>query len=727
MLNRQSSSYGGEESEENETYTDEVEEVKQYLAAEIRDAVAYIDLEIGPERAVATQYYKGEPYGDEEDGRSQVVTTEVRDTVQAMMPSLMRVFFGDQQVLEIIPTSGDKAQFAEQAEDLLRYVMTVQNDGFKEFYSAFKDGLVRKTGLIKWWWEDSKSCRIRTFDGVTQQQLLETIHTFGQDAVEVLEQDTQTITVQGPQGAQPQQVPVFKVRVTERKRKPYARFKSLPPEELLINRGAVSIESARFVCHRSVKTRSELIDLGVREDEIDEIGATGTTGLDWNRETRVRQPGLYNAYTTASASNDEDENRYEHYECYYRTDLNGDGHRYLYRFHLLGPGLVLVMDPEPVESVNIAEFCPDPEPHVWAGQSIADRTMDLQIINSHVVRNMLDSLAASIFPRMAYVEGQVNVDDVLNTEIGAAIRMRAPNMVQPMQVPFTGQQAMPILEYLQDLREQRTGISKAAMGLDADALQSTSAIAANATITASQAMIELIARLYAEGFRKVCRGLLRLLVTHQDRPVVVRLRSKQYIEVNPQDWDPDMDVSIDVAVGLHSQQDRAQRLSSVIDKMEGVIKAFGPQNPIVSPVELNNAYSRLTELLGFKDTQKFWLDTRQQLAAQAQQPQQPPKPTPEELLAQTEKYKADLRAKQESEALQVQRERMFLEDDQRREQVEVNAKLAALEIEAKYKQAADMKSVDAAIAAHKAVASHTTAAASLATALKPNPPAGGPQ
>jgi hypothetical protein len=721
MLNQ---SMAGDD-EGTESPSDELEEVKSVLAAEVRDAVAYIDLEIGPERAVATQYYKGEPYGDEEDGRSQVVTTEVRDTVQAMMPSLMRVFFGDQQVVEVIPTSGDKAAFAEQAEDTLRYVLNSQNDGFKEFYSAFKDGLVRKTGLIKWWWEEGHQCRVRTFDNVTQQQLLETIHTFGQDAVEVLEQSTQMTQQQGPQGVQQVPVSVYKIRVTERKRKPHAKFKSLPPEELLINRGAVSIETARFVCHRSMKTRAELLEMGIDESYVDEAGATGTTGLDWNRETRVRQPGLYSAYTTASASNDEDEQRYEHYECYYRHDLNGDGHRYLYRFQLLGPALEMISDPEPVESINIAEFCPDPEPHVWAGMSIADRTMDLQIINSHVVRNMLDSLAASIFPRMAYVEGQVNVDDVLNTEIGAAIRMRAPGMVQPMQVPFTGQQAMPILEYLQDLREQRTGISKAAMGLDADALQSTSAIAANATITASQAMIELIARLYAEGFRKVCRGLLRLLVTHQDRPMVVRLRSKQYVDINPQDWDPDMDVTIDVAVGLHSQQDRAQRLSSVIDKMEGVIKAFGPQNPLVSPVELNNAYSRLTELLGFKDTQKYWLNTQQQLAQAAQQPQQPPKPSPEELLAQTEKYKADLKAKQESEALQVQRERMFLEDDQRREAVEVNAKLTALEIEAKYKQAADMKSVDALIATHRNQAAHLSAQAQMVSAQQP--PQQGPQ
>lgn len=748
----------GDESDDQRAEFDELE---QTVGAELTDAISYIDLEIGPERALATQYYMGEPYGDEEDGRSQLVTTEVRDTVQAMMPSLMRVFFGDQNILEVIPNSSSRADFAEQAEDTLRHVVLRQNDGFKEFYSAFKDGLIRKTGFIKWWWDSGKRATVKTYENCTHDQVLVAMQQYGKENVQVVSTSTQTqqvpapppqarppgqgtppgATAQPPQAAPPgaagggapppppaappgppqmvdQEVPVYTIRVSIRKPWSQAKFIAVPPEEILINRGAVSIQRARFVAHRTIKTRSELIEMGIDEDFLEDSGSSNSTSLDFNRELQVRQPGLSAIFGNPAPGTDEDADRFEHYECYYYKDLDGDGVPELYKIQMLGASRKMI-DVEPIEEVCIESFCPDPEPHVWAGLSIADRTMDLQIINSHVLRNVMDSLAASIFPRMAYVEGQVNVDDILNTEIGAAIRMRAQDMVKPLAVPFTGQQAMPVLAYLSDVREQRTGISKAAQGLDADALQSTSAVAAAATIQASQAMIELIARLFAEGFRRVMRGLLRLLIAHQDRPMVVRLRDKSYIEANPKDWDPDLDVVIDVAVGLSSTKDRLAGLAAVIEKQEGAIKAFGPQNPIAGPEQIQYSYVKFAELAGWKATERFFLPTaqvlQQQAAAAAANPQ-PPQPTPEELLAQTEKYKADTRAETEKQSMTQSREQMFLEDDRARDQHELQALTAVAVAEIAAGQKADMAHLSALISRDRNDASHIAARASLISA-----------
>jgi hypothetical protein len=515
----------------------------------------------------------------------------------------------------------------------------------------------------------------------------------------------------GPPQMIDQPVTVYKIRVIMKKPANRARFISIPVEEFVINRGARSISEARFCSHRTVKTRAELIEMGLSEDDLDGIGTTNSTSLDFNKEARIRQPGTY-AVVSMPASNDPEQDRFEHYESYYRHDMDGDGYAELYKFEQLGVGKKLVRW-EPVEDIQIADLCPDPEPHVWAGSSWADRTMDLQIINSHILRNMLDSLAASIFPRMAYVEGQVNVDDVLNTEIGAAIRMRQPGMVQPMEVPFTGQNAMPLVSYLQDVREMRTGISKAAMGLDADALQSTSAVAAQATISAAQSVVELVARLYAEGFRKVMRGLLKMLVRYQDRPMVVRLRDKKYVEVNPQDWDPDMDVTIDVGVGISSEADRATKLAAVIDKMEGVIKAFGPQNPIVSPVGLRNAYADITELAGFKNVDRYWADTEAQLAAAAQQPKQPPPPSPEEIAAQVEMAKANLRKQEKDAELDQENLEMLLSDDRERTRDEMKARVDLAIAAAQTGHQIDAARINALIAYDRNSAAHIASAAAM--------------
>ena len=684
-----------------EDYDDHLAELESILANEIRQAETYIDSEISPERELATRYYRGDPYGDEEEGRSQVVTTEVRDTVQAIMPSLMRVFFASPDVVEFVPTSAANVDFAEQATDTVIDIITRKNDGFDVFYSAFKDGLVRKTGFVKWWNDEKVVTRVRTFDNVTEEQLTSFVQEFGEQAITVLEQKTQRVVElqpvvvgQDPTGMPiteerpvPVDVPVFVVRisVTEKRRCP--RIAAVPPEEIALNPGARSIEEARIVVHRTVKERDELIAMGIPEDVIDGVGATNSTSLDFNREAQARQPGL-SGNLVGFGTTDESKTRYEFREAYYRCDMDKDGVPELCKFWLLGDEKTIV-DWEPAEEIPIAMFCPDPEPHVWCGLSFADRTMDLQLINSHVLRNTLDSLAASIFPRMAFVEGQVNADDVLNSEIGAAIRMKQPGMVAPLAVPFVGQQALPIFELLQGKQEQRTGISKAAQGLDASAMQSTNQVAAAATITAAQSVLELVARIYAQGFRKVMRGVLGLLVRHQDRPMVQRLRSGRYVEVDASKWDPEMDVSINVALGIASAEDKLRRLSVVMAKQEQVLQATGGDSPLVPLDRYLATLHQMTELAGFHNVSRYWPSVEEMKAGIENQPDPPP--STEEVLAEIENMKTKAKIVLDTAEQELRRIDIFLKDDRERDALDADVMLRAKDLELKYGTAIDIE------------------------------------
>jgi len=333
-----------------------------------------------------------------------------------------------------------------------------------------------------------------------------------------------------------------------------------------------------------------------------------------------------------------------------------------------------------VDERQFADFCPDPEPHTFFGMCPADVTMDIQFIKSNIQRGMLDSLAQSIHPRTAVVEGQANLEDVLNTEVGAVIRMRAPGMVQPFSTPFVGRYVFPMLEYMDDVKQNRTGISKAAAGLDADALQSTTKAAVSATVNAAHQHIEMIARIFAEtGMRKLFRGILKLVVENQDRERVIRLRNK-FVPIDPRSWDTNMDVVANVGVGDGTLEDRIGVLAQVAQRQEQILQTVGPNNPIVTLGQYTNTLTKMLELAGIKDSANYF----NQLPMDYEIPQQDPKPSPEEVLAmvQAESIKADIQKK--AAELELDREKMLRSDDRERDRIEQDGILRRYELELKY-------------------------------------------
>ena len=664
------------------------DELQAIITQDITDAISYIDTDISPTRARGTEYYRGDPFGNEEEGRSQVVAMEVRDTVSAMLPSLMRVFFSTENVVEYTPEGPEDVEGSKQATDYANFIFTKDNNGFMTTYAIFKDALVRKCGIAKYWWEDVESVRIEEYSGLDDQ----TLQILEQEAAEVkivvsypdpeFEMQMQQMQPQiDPMTGQPIPMPpppmLHDVQIKRVLKDGRIKIMAVPPEELLLDRRARSFDDAGIIAHRKMATVAELIAMGYDLDEIEEN--ISSTDLDNNEEYLARQP-LSTTFGTNDSANPM-QRRALYIEAYARIDYDGDGIPELRKICCIGAGYKVVRN-LPASYNPFIDFPCDPEPHTspLEAMSIFDITHDLQEIKSEILRNTLDSLAQSIHPRTAVVEGQVNMDDVLNNETGAVIRMRAPGMVQPFSTPFVGQAAFPMLDYMDQIKEDRTGMSKAAMGLNADALQSSTKAAVAATISASQGRIELTARLMAEGMKKLFKGILFLMTTHQDKPRMIRLRN-EFVEIDPRAWNSNMDVNINIGLGNGDMNERLQSLMMISAKQQEALTQLGPQNPLVTPSQYAYTLRKIVEMSGFADTSQYF----NAIPADYQPPAPPaPKPTPEEVLAEVQAKSIEADIQKKAAELELKRDQMIRDDDFRRDQMAQDGLLKKYELELKY-------------------------------------------
>lgn len=653
------------------------EELQRIVAGEIDDAQAYIDDVISPERAMAGQYYKGEPFGNEEEGRSQVVSMDVRDTIQSIMPSIMKVFFGSSKVVEYAPNSAEDIEAAEQATDYVNYCLTRDNNLFIHAYAMFKDALTRKNGFGKVWWDESENVETYEIEGIDENAYMVLMSDPGVELREVeVEYSQQEIMT--PEGITTiVETPIYSAEVVRKTKEGRLNVAALPPEEFLIDRRAKSLNDFDFIGHRRYMTVSELVKMGYDQDEVENLGFETQDDFDGNQEAFDRNP---QATILGAGRTDVASRKVLYIEGYLYVDKDGDGIAELRKVCVGGTAYKVLHD-EAVDDHPFFDFCPDPEPHTFFGMSIADVVMDIQRIKSSIMRNTLDSLAQSIYPRMGVVEGQANLEDVLNTEVGGVIRMKSQGAVQPFVTPNVSQAAFPMLQYMDEIKESRTGISKASAGLDPNALSNSTATAVNATVTAAQQHIELICRIFAEtGFKTLMAKSLKLLIKNQDKPRIVRLRNK-FVPIDPRVWDANMDVVVNVALGTGSDQQRMGFLNVIAQKQEMLLQQLGPMNnPIVS---LNNYYNTLEQMLavaGFKDVSQFFENPQN---FQPPQPTPPP-PSPEQILAQVQAQSIQADIQKKAAELELKRQEMMLVDDRERDKLDADVLLKAAEIEAKY-------------------------------------------
>jgi hypothetical protein len=658
------------------------EEFRYIVFQATQDAATYIDSYIAPERERAMAYFLGREFGNEERGRSRVVLTEVRDTVLAMLPSLLRYFTGNENVVEFIPRQPEDIEAAKQATELVNYVFFQENPGFRVLHDAIKDALILKTGILNWTHYYDESVERHSYSGLSQEEMQLILS----DPAVVLESvSEEIIAVQTPFGEQVQE-PRVSLTVRRITRTPRYRIEAIPPEQFLIDNEATSLDDALFVGRRKLATISELVAMGYPRDVI-EMNA-GTSGFEMNNEVLVRNPADQSFFGITN-QNDESTDKVYYVECYIRVDRDGDGIAEMHKVCTVGNG-GYILHSEIVQEIPFAILSPDPTPHTIFGQSIADQTMDLQLMKSSIMRNMLDSLAQAIHPRTVVVEGQVNLDDVLNNETGAVIRARAPGAVQPLATPFVGQPALGVLAYIDEIKTQRTGISRTSQGLDADVLQSTTRAAVQAQLSASQDRIEMIARLFADGLKRCFQGVLRMLVQHQDKAKIMRLRNR-FVAVDPRGWDASMDMTINVALGRGSDEQRLGFLQVIAAKQEEILKLLGPANPLVDMSQYRATLAQMIELAGFRDPSQFVKEVDPQAMMQLMQNmQQQPRMDPAQMLAQVEAQKIQADIVINAARQELDRQKAMVSADFERDKLMVDAMLKAYDIQAKTGAQVDM-------------------------------------
>jgi len=661
---------------EDETEPMSDEEFRYIVFQAIEDSQTYIDSYLAPERERAMAYYLAEPFGNEEDGRSQVVMTEVRDTVLAMLPSLLRIFTGGDKILEFVPKEAEDVAAAEQATDLVNYIFMQENPGFRILHDAMKDALILKTGILTWSVQRDERVEYYSYSGLSVPEA-NLIMNDPDVSVDTYMESFDSLT-----GETKIDLSIRRITYTPR----YV-VECVPPEQFLIDNEATSLDDAIYVGRRKLATISELVAMGYPRDVI-EMNA-GTGGFEMNGEVIVRNPADQSFFGITSTT-DESTDKVFYVESYIKIDKDGDGIAELHKVCTVGNGSYILHE-EVVQEIPFAILAPDPTPHTIFGQSIADQTMDLQLIKSSIMRNTLDSLAQAIHPRTLVVEGQVNIDDVLNNETGAVIRARNPGAVVPFSTPFVGQAALGVMAYLDEIKTQRTGISRASQGLDAEALQSTTRAAVQAQLSSSQERIEMIARLFADGLKRCFQGLLGLVIHHQDKKKIIRLRN-QFVPIDPRGWDASMDMIVNIALGRGSDEQRMAFLQVIAGKMEQIIQQYGPYNPLVDLTQYRAALAQQIQLAGFQDPAQFVkeIDPAAVQAFMQQMAQGQNKPDPAQLLAQVEaeKIKADIlinAAKQE-----LDRQKAVADSDLKRDQLYVDSVLKAAEIQAKYGAQVDM-------------------------------------
>jgi len=631
-------------------------ELQTLVAGLVSASRQYVTTDITPQRTLATKYYNREPFGNEQKGRSGFIMAEVHDSVQAVLPAMLRQIFGPERAVEFAPTRPETVALADQVTEYIQYVYE-KGDGFLETHGNILNGLVRRHGIWKWGWDESSDICHERFVGSKEDFADLLANTPGTEPTSVEDQPDGSIKAE--------------YTMTYPGGKPW--FCNVPPEEFLAVRESRKLTDTVMVAHQTRVTRGDLVELGVPESFIKEHGGDDPSLRD-DELAMERSP---NNGTGTDVDAGEANERHLLVELYARLDYDGDGVPELRKIIAIGPQYTVVPGDKfnaPIDELPFAVWCPDPEPHsLMGGRSWADRTMDLQRLNSQLMRGMLDSASQAIYTRKWYKEGDANAADVMNTAIGAPIRTRSGgNAVGEFAHSFMGKELLPVLQLTQDIVERRTGQTKGAAQLDASALQSSTKTGVTAVLQAAQAQQEMLCRIYAEtSLKPLFKGLLKLFVKYKPQAAVVKLRG-QWVAVDPVQWDPNMDVVVNVMLGAGSIEEKLQTLFDIKTAQEQILQQLGPNNPIVSIKQYRDTLAEMALLRGKKDPSRYFkpITDQQMQAIEEAAKNAPPPPDPEmqKVQAHIQLEQAKLQASIEADKAKTQHAALL---EQAKAQIEV--------------------------------------------------------
>lgn len=654
-------------------------ELVNLIDSYITDSLGFIETETSKERQVALEFYLREPYGNEVDGRSQIVTGEVAEVVDGALPQIMKVFTSSSKAVEFEPANEGDGPLAEQMTAYANHIFYKDNNGFEIMHDWFKDALLQKVGIVKAYWNDKKNTTKEKYQNLTEDELTmimqdEQVEIIEQDQVEeVIEQEPQPAV--DPMTGQPvmdemgmpmmrETPPIINVyyNVKCKRTEDFSKIKieNVAPEEFLIDKRATTIEDADFVAQRSMVTRSDLIAMGYDQKVVETLPMGDT--LEFTPE-RVARYGRGEQPFNTSNANDTSMELVEYFECYVKTDLDKDGVAELHRVCYAGNEVLMS---EECDYIPFHSVCPIPIPHKFFGQSLADRAIDLQLIKSTVTRQMLDNLYLTNNYRVGAVEGQVNLDDLLTSTAGGVIRIKNPNALVPMTVQSSAAQSFPMLEYLDMVQAKRSGVSDLQQGLDPNLLQNVTATAVSAMTSSSAGKLELIARIFADtGVSTLFRGIMALVCKYQDKERIVKINNS-FVPMNPREWDTEYNLTVNVGLGTGGKAEQLATMQMILAKQEEVMKEYGLNNPLVNIKQYRDTLAKFINMAGFKDDSQFLMEISEE---QAMQLQKAAAEAPKEedsntkaatILAQVEREKAEMQMQSKMAQLQLEKQQTEL-------------------------------------------------------------------
>ena len=640
------------------------EQLKALLDNHIEDSLSHYE-DVDRDVQKATDYYLGKPFGNEVSGKSSVVDRSVAASIDGALPQLLKIFTQSVDVVEFTPQNDGDQAVADNVTQYVNHIFNKDNPGAILMHNWFWDALVNKVGIVKAYWDVREDVNEEEYQGLSQDELGMLM---AADDVEITEQEEipgQPIPVgQDPMTGEPlvQQAPItYNVKIQKTSDASRVKIENVPHAEFMIDRHSDCIDDARFVAQRKMMTRSDLVAMGYDKALIDELSTDEEIDID--------------KHTTDINNTDKSQDLLAYYECY--LDIGEeDG---LAKKHRICYASKTILSDEEIDYVPFYSLCPFPVPHEFYGQSMADRTMELQFIKSTITRQMLDNLYLTNNSRVGAVEGQVNLDDLLNSTAGGIIRMKNPNAIVPMVVQSSAAQSFPMLEYLDGEQAKATGVSDMSQGLDANVLQNVSATAV-ATLTAqSQGKLELIARIFADtGIKHLMKGLLHLVCKYQDQPRAMAINGKP-MNIDPREWDNQYNVSINVGLGNGTGDEKIAMLQMILAKQEQILMQYGLDNPLVNLKQYRETLAKFINASGYKDDAQFLNEIDEQMMQQvmqadAQQDKTPPEVKASQEIAKAEIAKAQMKAQTDAQAQQLKMQELQFKVQMEQQELELQAK-----------------------------------------------------
>ena len=692
--------------------------IENIVGGAIDDAIGFIADEIAERRIKSQRYFNGEVDIGEEEGRSSIVATKCRDTVRAVKPSIQRVFMTSERPVEFIPSGPEDVASMEQAS-IYAAAKFRQSNGYKILRDVTHDALVNITGFTKAYWAEYDTPKVYDFTELDEAQYQAIVASPGAEIVRLEQRpDDETIRAMQAQvdaaqdmaaqaqaaGQQidPAQIPqmpaelpqLYDVRVIRRNPAGKLCIVTVPPEDFFIDRNARADDDFYIIGHRTEMRAADVIAMGIDEEKVADLDSGSSVDLrDQEDEERRRY----------STQRDEDEDATDPSmrkvtitEAYMRLDADGTGMPILHKI-LMGGTANRLLSYEPVDDHPFASWHIDPEPHTFFGRSLVEIVEPDQDAATAITRGIIDNIIMTNNPRIEAVKGQVEMDDLMNNEIGAVVRVNQPGMLRDLAVPFVAGQTLPALQYVDQMVEMKTGVTRASMGLDPDAMQSTTRAAVTATVSAGAGQVEvMVSNLAYTGMRRLFQQILKLMAKHSTKAEMLRINGT-YVPMDPRVWDTELDATVNVGLGTGKEEQKTAMLGQVMQIQLQAIGTYGPSNPLAGLPQFRNTLADMLMLNGIHNADRYFLPQQpaQPQGAPTGDQQQPPQGDPAQAMVAAETIKANAKLQSDAQRMQLEFMKAQMMDDRERDRMLQDLEIAMAQISAKYGMAIDTASIKA--------------------------------